>query len=244
MAESAQQTGTRTGEADMTNNNALLLALSASAALALPAASFAAAKTKVCLVLPRAQLGQGTSGADVAEPVRATLTAYLGGPATELVPLTARIPIQIDAEAAELGCVYVLYSSVTQKKGGGFSKLLGAAAPLAQVGTAMTGMGGNYSAIMATQAVATVATNAAAKSAQEEAMDALGGAAKSNIKKGDTITLEFKLMQSGLETPVAASTVVAKATQNGEDLVSPLIEQAATQVLTAITQPPKPWQQP
>jgi hypothetical protein len=223
----------------MTNNKALLLAMSASAALALPTASIAAAKTKVCLVLPRAQLGQGTSGADVAEPVRATLTAYLGGPATELVPLTARIPIQIDAEAAELGCAYVLYSSVTQKKGGGFSKLLGAAAPLAQVGTAMTGMGGSYSAIMATQAVATVATNAAAKSAQEEAMDALGGAAKSNIKKGDTITLEFKLMQPGLETPVAASTVVAKATQNGEDLVSPLIEQAATQVLTAITQPPK-----
>ena len=60
----------------------------------------------------------------------------------------------------------------------------------------MTGMGGNYSAIMATQAVATVATNAAAKSAQEEAMDALGGAAKSNIKKGDTITLEFKLIQA------------------------------------------------
>jgi hypothetical protein len=239
MAESAQKTGTRTGEADMTNNKALLLALSASAALALTATSIAAAKTKVCLVLPRAQLGQGTSGADVAEPVRATLTSYLGGPATELVPLTARIAIQIDAEAAELGCAYVLYSSVTQKKGGGFSKLLGAAAPLAQVGTAMTGMGGSYSAIMATQAVATVATNAAAKSAQEEAMDALGGAAKSNIKKGDTITLEFKLMQPGLETPVAASTVVAKATQNGEDLVSPLIEQAATQVLTAITQPPK-----
>jgi hypothetical protein len=239
MAESAQKTGTRTGEADMTNNKALLLALSASAALALTATSIAAAKTKVCLVLPRAQLGQGTSGADVAEPVRATLSAYLGGPATELVPLTARIAIQIDAETAELGCAYVLYSSVTQKKGGGFSKLLGAAAPLAQVGTAMTGMGGSYSAIMATQAVATVATNAAAKSAQEEAMDALGGAAKSNIKKGDTITLEFKLMQPGLETPVAASTVVAKATQNGEDLVSPLIEQAATQVLTAITQPPK-----
>ena len=224
----------------MSNNKTLLPAILAFVSLALPAASFASTKTKICLVLPRAQLGQGTSGADVAEPVRATLTAYLGGPATELVPLTARIPIHIDAEAAELGCAYVLYSSVTQKKGGGFTKLLGAAAPLAQVMPAMTGMGGNYGAIMATQAVAQVATTAAAKSAQEEAMDALGGAAKSNIKKGDTITLEFKLMQQGLEKPVAASTVVAKATQNGEDLVSPLIEQAATQVLTAITQPPSP----
>jgi hypothetical protein len=216
----------------MTNNRTLLLALSA-VALALSANSMAA--TKICLVLPKAQLGQGTSGADVAEPVRATLTAYLGGPATELVPLAARIPVQIDAEAQSLGCAYVLYSSVTQKKAGGFSKLLGAAAPLAQVMPMMTGMGGNYSAIMATQAVATVATNAAAKSAQEEAMEALGGAAKSNIKKGDQIILEYRLMQPGIEKPVAASSAAGKATQNGEDLVSPLIEQAATQVLAAIT---------
>jgi hypothetical protein len=245
------------GSKTMTNRKALLFAASASLALALSVTSMAAKKpvvtpaapvalpapppkTKICLVLPKAQLGQGTSGADVAEPVRATLTAFLGGPATELVPLAARVPIQIDAEAQQLGCAYVLYSSVTQKKGGGFTKLLGAAAPLAQVMPAMTGMGGNYSAMMATQVVATAATNAAAKSAQEEAMEALGGAAKSNIKKGDQITLEFKLVQPGVEAPVAASSAVAKAKENGEDLVSPLIEQAATQILTAITQPAAP----
>jgi hypothetical protein len=212
--------------------------LALSVALALPATGLGA--TKICLVLPKAQLGQGSSGADVAEPVRATLTAYLAGPATELVPLTARIPLQIDAEAVQLGCAYVLYSAVTQKKGGGFSKLLGAASPLAQVMPAMAGMGGNYSAIMATQVVASAATTAAAKSAQEEAMEALGGAAKSNIKKGDQITLEYRLVRPGEETPVAASTVVGKAAQNGEDLVSPLIEQAATQVLTAVTQKTMP----
>lgn len=206
-----------------------------SVVLALPATSMGA--TKICLVLPKAQLGQGSSGADVAEPVRATLTAYLSGPATELVPVTARIPMQIDAEAAQLGCAYVLYSAVTQKKGGGFSKLLGAASPLAQVMPAMAGMGGNYSAIMATQAVATAATTAAAKSAQEEAMEALGGAAKSNIKKGDQITLEYRLVRPGDEKAVATASVVGKAKENGEDLVSPLIEQAATAVLTAITQP-------
>jgi hypothetical protein len=217
----------------MKHLNTTLLALSL--ALALPATSMGA--TKICLVLPKAQLGQGSSGADVAEPVRATLTAYLTGPATELVPLTARIPIQIDAEAGQLGCAFVLYSAVTQKKGGGFSKLLGVASPLAQVMPAMAGMGGNYSAIMATQAVATVATTAAAKSAQEEAMEALGGAAKSNIKKGDQITLEYRLVRPGDEKPVATASVAGKAKENGEDLVSPLIEQAATAVLTAITQP-------
>ena len=217
----------------MKHLNTTLLALSL--ALVLPATGMGA--TKICLVLPKAQLGQGSSGADVAEPVRATLTAYLSGPATELVPLMARIPMQIDAEANQQGCAFVLYSAVTQKKGGGFSKLLGAASPLAQVMPAMAGMGGSYNAIMATQVVATAATTAAAKSAQEEAMEALGGAAKSNIKKGDQITLEYRLVRPGDEKAVATASVVGKAKENGEDLVSPLIEQAATAVLTVITQP-------
>lgn len=193
-------------------------------------------KTKICLVLPKAQLGQGTNGADVAEPVRATLTAYLGGPATELVPLTARIPIQIDAEAQALACDYVLYSSVTQKKGGGFAKMLSAAAPIATMAGGMGAMGGNYGTMMAGQAVAQAATTAAAQSAQAEAMEALNGAAKSNIKKGDQITLDYKLVKPGVTEPVAAQSAVAKAKETGEDLVSPLIEQAATQVLTAISQ--------
>ncbi len=234
----------------MANKKTLLVAVSAAVALTFAAAGMAAkkpaavpppppAKTKICLVLPKAQLGQGTSGADVAEPVRATLTAYLGGPATELIPLTARIPIQIDAEAQEIGCEYVLYSSVTQKKGGGFGKMLSAAAPLAGM-AGMGGMGGNYGAMMAGQAVAQVATTAAAQSAQQEAMEALGGAARSNIKKGDQITLEYKLVKPGDAQAVVAQSGVAKAKENGEDLVSPLIEQAATAVLTAISQPAQP----
>jgi hypothetical protein len=233
----------------MTTNKMLLLAFSATLGLTFMAASEAAKKpaaapappppppkTKICLVLPKAQLGQGTSGADVAEPVRATLTAYLGGPATELVALNARIPIQIDAEAQEQGCEYVLYSSVTQKKGGGFGKMLSAAAPIAGMAAGMGGMGGNYGAMMAGQAMAQAASSAAAQSAQQEAMEALGGAAKSNIKKGDQITLEYKLVKPGVAEPVAVQSAVAKAKETGEDLVSPLIEQAATQVLTAISQ--------
>jgi hypothetical protein len=218
----------------MRDQNITLAALAASLALTMSATSSAA--TKICLVLPKAQLGQGTSGADVAEPVRATLTAYLGGPTTELVALTARIPIQIDAEAQTISCEYVLYSSVTQKKGGNLSKIFAAAAPLATMAGGMGSMGGNYGAMMAGQAVAQAATTAAAQSAQQEAMEALGGAAKSNIKKGDQITLEYRLVKPGVAEPVVAQAAVAKAKETGEDLVSPLIEQAATQVLTAISQ--------
>jgi hypothetical protein len=222
----------------MTNNHTPLLTVAALVVLALSATSVAATKpstTKICLVLPKAQLGQGTSGEDVAEPVRATLTAYLGGPATELIPLTARIPIQIDAESAAFGCEYVLYSSVTQKKGGGLGKMFAAAAPIATMAGGMAGMGGNYTTMMGAQVVASAASSAASQSAQLEAMEALGGAAKTNIKKGDQITLEYKLMKAGVQEPVAVQSAVAKAKENGEDLVSPLIEQAATQVLTVIT---------
>ena len=233
----------------MNTKKMILVACSATLALTFAAASMAAKKaaappappppppkTKICLVLPKAQLGQGTSGADVAEPVRATLTAYLGGPATELIPLTSRIPIQIDAEAQEIGCAYVLYSSVTQKKSGGFGKMFAAAAPIATMAGGMAGMGGNYGSMMAGQAVAQAASTAAAQSAQQEAMEALGGAAKSNIKKGDQITLEYKLVKPGVAEPVTVQSAVAKAKETGEDLVSPLIEQAATQVLTVISQ--------
>jgi len=220
-----------------TSTAPVMAAKKAAAPAAVPAAPPAPPpKSKICLVLPKAQLGQGTSGADVAEPVRATLTAYLGGPATELIPLTARIPIQIDAEAQVLACDYVLYSSVSQKKGGGFSKMLGAAAPIATMAGGMAGMGGNYGTMVGAQAVASAASTAAAQSAQQEAMEALGGAAKSNIKKGDQITLEYKLVKPGVAEPISAQSAVAKAKESGEDLVSPLIEQAATQVLTAISQ--------
>jgi hypothetical protein len=222
----------------MTNKKLLLLAIPASLALALSGTSIAGkapARTKICLVLPKAQLGQGTSGADVAEPVRATLTAYLGGPATELISLTARIPIQIDAEAQTYGCEYVLYSSVTQKKSGGLGKMFSAAAPFATMAGGMAGMGGNYQTMMGAQVVAQAASSVAAQSAQQEAMEALGGAAKTNIRKGDQITFEYKLMKPGVAEPVAVQSAAAKAKENGEDLVSPLIEQAATQVLTTIT---------
>lgn len=195
------------------------------------------AKSRICLVLPKAQLGQGSSGADVAEPVRQTLLAYLTGPATELIPLSARIPIQVDAEAQQTGCEYVLYTSVTQKKGGGFGKLLAAAAPLASVLPGIGGMGGNYGAMMAAQGMASAAASAATQSAQEEAMAALNGATQANIKKGDQVTLEYKLMKPGLAAPFATKSAAVKAEENGEDLLSPLIEQTATEVLTAVSQP-------
>ena len=97
----------------------------------LPLVSLAAAATPVvCIALPKAQLGQGNNSAvDVSEPVRTTLGQYMAGPSVQLVRLDARIPVQIEAEAAEKSCGYILQTTVVQKKKAGsmFKKL----APLA-----------------------------------------------------------------------------------------------------------------
>jgi hypothetical protein len=214
----------------------IVLVVAAPAASATDAvASTAATKSRICLVLPKAQLGQGSSGADVGEPVRQTLLSYLNGPTVELISLSARVPMQVEAEAQQSACEYVLYTSVVQKKGGGgFGKLLAAAAPIASVLPGVGGLAGNYGAIMAGQAVASAASAAAAQNAQAEAMDAINGASEQNIMKGDEVTLEYQLTKLGVVEPFAIKSSSAKAKQKGEDLLSPLIEQTAIEVLGAI----------
>ncbi len=79
---------------------------------------------RICLVTPRAQMSNGDT-AQAAEAVRNTFNSYLTGPTIEPVALTARLPAQALEEARQSECGYVLYTSVTQKKGGSGGGLLG-----------------------------------------------------------------------------------------------------------------------
>jgi hypothetical protein len=217
--------------------SAVLAALAFAVMNSSAGATGAKAKSRICLVLPKAQLGQGETGTDVAEPVRQTLTSYLSGPAAEIVPLTARIPIQIDSEAEQSNCEYVLYTSLVQKKsGGGFGKFFQMAAPAAGALPGVAGATGSYGTQVAAHAATSVITNAAAKQQQEEARAKLSGASQTHIHKGDQVTLEYKLQKAGVTEAVQPKSIVVKAKDDGEDLLSPLLEQTATAVLTVITQ--------
>ena len=146
------------------------------------------------------------------------MISYLNGPTAEIISLSARIPVQVEAEAQQAACEYVLYTSVVQKKGGGaFGKLMAVAAAAAPIASMMVpgvgGMGGNYGAMMAGQAVASAASAAAAQNAQQEAMEAINGASEQNIKKGDQVTLEYLLMKPGVEEPFATKSTSAKASR-------------------------------
>jgi hypothetical protein len=193
----------------------------------------ATAPATICIALPQAQLGQGNnSPTDVSEPVRTALGTFMAGPAVQLVRLDARIPVQIDAEATQKGCGYVLRSGLTQKKGGG--SFLKKMAPLAGALPMLGGVGGNMGSVMAAQAVSSAASAAAAQSMQEDAIAAMTGAQQSNVKAGDTITFEYALTAVGNATPIQQGKLQQKAKQDGEDLISPLLEQVATAVVTKV----------
>ena len=82
---------------------------------------------RVGLVMPKVQMSAGNA-AQTAEAVRNGFAQYLQGPSVEVVPLTAIVASAIIAEARQKQCDYVLYVSMTVKKGGGggmFSRAIG-----------------------------------------------------------------------------------------------------------------------
>ena len=212
----------------------------ATLSLGLMNAAVAENKLRVGVALPRAQLGQGNgASADVAEPVRQALMSYLRGPMIEVIALEARIPQQIAAEATEKGCAFVLYTDIAQMpKGGGF-KMLKKLAPMASMLPMMGGGLGDMGTQMAMSAVAQGVMQTQIADAQEDAMAnamaAINGAQKTNVKAGDSLALQYKLVRVGEGQPVKTETIQRKARANGEDVLSPMIEAVAVAVVGGVT---------
>ena len=72
-----------------------------------------------------------------------------------------------------------------------------------------------------------------AATAGAAAGSANGSAANTIRAKGD-ITFDYRLTIPGNATPVIANTLKAKATKDEQDVISPLVEQAATAILNEI----------
>lgn len=202
----------------------------------------AGGKPMICVVLPDIQMGQGTaSSADPAGPVVNSMVSYLSGPVADVQVLQAKIPVQFNAEATQKGCGFVVESSVVHKKAGkGMAGLLAAAPTLLN---AMPMMGGGadamqtYAATQVASAAAEGAAAAQAQQAQADAAAAMSGVAQSNIKKGDQVTLTYKLLRTGTPTQAGGGEFKAKAEQAGQDILSPLLEKMATEVLNVALQP-------
>jgi hypothetical protein len=174
--------------------------------------------TRLGLVMPKAQVG--ANQAELSASVQQLLASYLVGPTVETVPLTARTPAQINLEAQQKGCDFVLYTSLSQKqKTSLFGNLIKIAAPA--VAAPMQGDTSNQG-------------NSVGNVAQQSANNVLVAATAGSVKAKDIVTLEFSLVAVNAKTPLVKSAVKAKAKADGEDVLTPLVEQAATAITDAL----------
>jgi hypothetical protein len=180
-------------------------------------------KAHICLAPASVETASGTA-TDAMTAVRETFTSYLTGPTLEVAPLTARLPDQARQEAKASNCPFVLFTSVKQvhSSGGGGSSLLSRVA-----GSAI--QQGAYAA-------GGVTSNTAGQIGINAAGGAAGAAATnygSLTKPNDELTLTARL-ESGDGKVLVNSTNKKKAESSGEDLLTPLVEKAATAVAGAV----------
>lgn len=159
---------------------------------------------RIGVALTKVTAAEGLDPEQLAAAVSGALSRRLAGPTVEVVRLQSRLPQQIDAEAGQKACDYVVHLTAAHKKGGGggfggFLKKAERAATGAIIGGTTGGDSEDFSA---------------------------------NIKSKDELTLQYAV-QRGSGAPSAPATLKAKARADGEDLVSQLAEQAAAAVLAA-----------
>jgi hypothetical protein len=162
-------------------------------------------------------VGEGINATELAGAIQNTLGEFLKGSKIELVALEAKLASAIDKEAAQKECDYILHVTVAHKKGGGgfgmFSKIapaLGNVVPLAGMGSQAGAVAGQ----VASTAIYTAAN------------------ASGNIKAKDELTLDVQ-MKSASGAQALTKQFKAKAKAAGEDIITPIVEQAATAILEA-----------
>ncbi len=202
--------------------------------------SKAPGKIRIGVAPAQAQLGQGNnSQQDYGTPVRNAIILMMSGPAIEIAAIDARIPIQMQAEAQQKQCDYLLISNVTVKRNAstGFGKLMKAGSmasnftPIGMMAHTMSSVNG---AMVAAQTAGAVMQQTAAINAQQQAMSQLSGF-NGQIKSKDEVTVQYQLFPMGQAQPRLDSTLKGKSKTDGEDVLTPLIQQAATTILTEVS---------
>ena len=204
----------------------LSMAMVPPASTAAPRQDAAAAPGAPCVAIMLPSMKGVTGQSDEsAKAVRDLLASYLTAPAFKTVALDAKLAALAMSEAREKGCANVVTMNVTAKQGGsggglgGFGRLAGqtvsSAAPYLPVGNA-AGAVARGAAIGTTQALASMAQSTKAR---------------------DELKLEYTVQTTDNAVRVPKTTHDAKASTNGEDIVTPVIEKAATHLAEVLLKP-------
>jgi hypothetical protein len=180
-----------------------------------PAAAVITAKkpgvVRIGIAVPAYDLGGGQGGA---ESVRTLEEQLLTSPKIEVVKITSLLPVQATAEAKAADCDYILTSAVNQKvKTGGFGglKTFSSLAPVASMVPGVSSAAGM--AGMAAAHTATVIAN--------------------GVKARAEVSFEYSL-NTATGSNVLQSVEKVKAKTDGEDVLTSLVQQAATKIVTTV----------
>jgi hypothetical protein len=150
---------------------------------------------------------------NLAQAVQATLTQNLKGTNVEAVVIEAT-GAGIQAEAQQKQCDYIVFATASHKKGGGgFGSMLSSS--VGQIASNV-GYGSGTAAAVATNVVVTATV-------------------AQNIKAKDEVTLDVRLERPTSTTPSFAQTFKGKAKSAGEDIVTPLSQQAAQAIIASVS---------
>ncbi len=193
-------------------------------------------KIRIGVAPPDAQLGQGNNaGSDFSTPIRNVEVALMSGPAVEIAALESHVPMQLQAEAQQKQCDYIMYSGVIVKhtSSGGFGKFMKIGQTAASFNPAIM-MTKSVGSIVAAQGAAAAAQQMAAQQMQQQAMSQLAGF-NGQIKSKDDVTVQYQLVATNQNTPLLQNTLQGKAKSDGEDVLTPLLQQTANAVLTQVS---------
>lgn len=158
-------------------------------------------------------VAENMNAGNLASAVQTTLTEKLKAPNVEAVPIQATVLNQIEAEARQKECDFLVYTTVTHKKGGGgFGSVFGSTA--AQVAGSTIGYGSTAAAIAANAATTAVIAD---------------------VKAKDELTVDVRLEKPGAGYPAFSKQFKGKAKSAGEDIVTPPTTQAAQALIEAAT---------
>ncbi len=217
-----QGTSASSSKSILVGNDQQALSLQAGSAATATSPTKKDRMVRIGVLTPDAQLMQNSpGGAKVPESLRALIVSELSGPLVDVISITARIPVQVEAEVKQQACDYVLYSTFVQKQkagAGAFFKKASALAPMMSMIPMAGGLGGAMVGVAAGSAVGAAGN--------------LAGL----VKAKDQWTLTYKLVALGNASPVLANSNQATAKSDGEDVVKALINQEAIGVINQLTQ--------
>ena len=174
---------------------------------------------RICLAPAAVEASNNATAA--ADAVRETFAAFLTGPSLKSEPLKARLESQVKEEAKQAACPYLLLTTlkqVSKRSGGGL---------LGQVAAGAVRQGAWEAGVSSGSAAGRIAGSAAYGGLTQAAYNYAA-----TIRNKDELTLGWRLEAADGRVLLEKSEK-RNAKSDGEDLLTPLVQQAAEQIVTA-----------